>query len=80
MSKSEDSDFPFARQIQSIGWAERCLVLTSSTLQANQQEELLHPLQAVGHFLCSQSLSINTLDYGKNDSLIKLLYTIAHRR
>lgn len=76
MSKSEDGDFPFARQIQSIGWAERCLLLASSTLQANQQETL-HPLQAVGHFLCSQSLSINTLDYGKNDSLIKLLYTIA---
>ncbi|KAG1054441.1 hypothetical protein G6F43_003553 [Rhizopus delemar] len=66
MSKSEDSDFPFARQIQSIGWAERCLLLTSSTLLANQQESL-HPLRAVGHFLCSQSLSINTLDYGKND-------------
>ena len=43
MSKSEDSDFPFARQIQSIEWAERCLLLTSSTLQANQQEETLHP-------------------------------------
>lgn len=43
ISKSEDSDFPFARQIQSIGWAERCLLLTSSTLQANQQEETLHP-------------------------------------
>ncbi|KAI8082499.1 uncharacterized protein B0P05DRAFT_537303 [Gilbertella persicaria] len=55
MSKTEDSDFPFARQIQSIGWAERCLLLTSSKLQANQQETL-HPLQAVGHFLCSQSL------------------------
>ncbi|KAI9483767.1 MAG: hypothetical protein EXX96DRAFT_616733 [Benjaminiella poitrasii] len=77
MSKSEDSDFPFARQIQSIGWAERCLLLTSSTLQANQQEETLHPLQAVGYFLCSQFLSTNTLDYGKNDSFIKLLYTIA---
>ncbi|KAI7871955.1 uncharacterized protein EV154DRAFT_556542 [Mucor mucedo] len=79
MRKTEDSDFPFARQIQSIGWAERCLLLTSSILQVNQQEEILHPLQAVGHFLCSQSLSINTLDYGNNDSLMKLLYAIAQR-
>jgi hypothetical protein len=76
-SKYEDSDFPFVRQIQSIGWAEPCLLLTSSILQANQQEETLHHLQAVSHFPCSQSLFIKTLDCGKNASLIKLIYTIA---
>lgn len=35
-------------------------------------------MQAVGYFLCSQSLLISTLDYGRNDSLVKLLYSIAH--
>ncbi|ORE18894.1 hypothetical protein BCV71DRAFT_178751, partial [Rhizopus microsporus] len=35
-------------------------------------------LQAVGYFLCSQSLSISTLDYGKNDFFVRLLYSIAH--
>lgn len=67
LSKFVDSDVPFARQIPSIGWAERCLLLTSSTLQINQQETALHPVQTIGYFLCSQSLSISTLDYGKND-------------
>jgi hypothetical protein len=77
-SKSVDSEFPFARQIPSLGWAERCLLLTSSTLQMNQQENTLHPLRAIGFFLCSQSLSISTLDYGKNDFFVRLLYSIAH--
>lgn len=36
LNKSVDSDLSFARQIPSIGWAERCLLLTSSTLQMNQ--------------------------------------------
>lgn len=78
LSKSIDSDLPFARQILSTGWAKHCLLLTSSTLQMKQQEKILHPLQAVGYFLCSQSLLISTLDYGRNDSLVKLLYSIAH--
>lgn len=77
-SKAVDSEFPFARQIPSLGWAERCLLLTSSTLQMNQEENTLHPLRAIGYFLCSQSLSISTLEYGRNDSLVKLLYSIAH--
>ncbi|KAI7906750.1 uncharacterized protein BX663DRAFT_534801 [Cokeromyces recurvatus] len=77
-SKSVDSEFPFARQIPSLGWAEHCLLLTSSTLQMNEQEITLHPLRAIGFFLCSQSLSISTLDYEKNDSFVKLLYSIAH--
>lgn len=75
-----NSGFPFARQIPCIGWAKRCLVLTSSTLNINQHnaEEELHPLQALGYFICSQSLSISTLDYGKNDKSVRLLYSIAH--
>ncbi|KAG1043524.1 hypothetical protein G6F43_011634 [Rhizopus delemar] len=68
-SKAVDSEFPFARQLPNLGWAERCLLLTSSTLQMNQEENTLHPLRAIGYFLCSQSLSISTLEYGRNDSL-----------
>ncbi|KAL4211507.1 hypothetical protein AB4K20DRAFT_1976633 [Rhizopus microsporus] len=34
--------------------------------------------EPVGYFLCSQSLSISTLDYGKNDFFVRLLYSIAH--
>ncbi|GAA5799980.1 hypothetical protein HPULCUR_005401 [Helicostylum pulchrum] len=75
-----NSDFPFANHIPCIGWAKRCLVLTSSTLKVNEHntDEELHPLQALGHFICSQSLSMSTLDYGKNDKWVKLLYSIAH--
>ncbi|KAI8972474.1 hypothetical protein BDB01DRAFT_704406, partial [Pilobolus umbonatus] len=51
---------------------------TSSTLQVNQQEKTLHPLQAVGYFLRSESLSISALDYGKNNYFVRLLYSIAH--
>ncbi|ORE22222.1 hypothetical protein BCV71DRAFT_172325, partial [Rhizopus microsporus] len=43
-SKSVDSDFPFARQIPSIGWVKLCLLLTSSALRMKQQEKTLHPL------------------------------------
>lgn len=81
MSKTAaNNDFPFARQIPCIGWAKRCLVLTSSTLNIKQHdtEEELHPLQALGYFICSQSLPINTLNYGKNDKSARLLYSIAH--
>lgn len=77
-SKAVDSEFAFVRQIPSLGWAERCLILTSFTVQMNQEETTLHLLRAIGYFLCSQSLSIITLDYGRNDSLVKLLYSIAH--
>ncbi|KAI8641165.1 hypothetical protein BD408DRAFT_433503 [Parasitella parasitica] len=75
-----NSDFLFARHISCIGWAKRCLVLTSSTLKVNEHntDEELHPLQALGHFICSQSLSLSTLDYGKNDKWVRLLYSIAH--
>lgn len=78
--KAADSDFSFAKQIPCIGWAKRCLVMASSTLEINQHntEEELHPLQALGYFICSQALSISTLDYGKNDKTVKLLYSIAH--
>lgn len=78
MRKAVDSAFPFAKQIKSLGWAQRFLLLTSSTVQLNPEDSTLHPLKAIAHFLCSQSLSINTLEYGKNDSLVKLLYSIAH--
>ena len=75
-----NNEFPFARQIPCIGWAKRCLVLTSSMLKINQHntEKELHPLQAVGYFICSQSLSISTLDYEKNNKSVRLLYSITH--
>ncbi|GAA5808633.1 hypothetical protein MFLAVUS_002025 [Mucor flavus] len=81
MSKTAaDSDFSFAKQIPGIGWAKRCLVMASSTLEINQHntEEELNPLQALGYFICSQAVSISLLDYGKNDKTVKLLYSIAH--
>ncbi|KAG2205438.1 hypothetical protein INT47_007223, partial [Mucor saturninus] len=61
-------------------WAKRCIVLTSATLKAKEpnNDEELHPLEALGHFICSQSLSMSTLDYGKNDKWAKLFYSVAH--
>jgi hypothetical protein len=44
----------------------------------NYTDEELHPLQALSYFICSQSLSISTLDYGRNDKSVRLLYSIAH--
>lgn len=54
--------------------------MSSATLGINEHntEQELHPLQALGHFICSQAVSINTLNDGKNDQTIKLLYSIAH--
>jgi hypothetical protein len=39
------------------------------------RKRTLHPLQAVGYFFFSQSLSISTLDYGNNDLYVILLYS-----
>jgi hypothetical protein len=49
----------------------------SSTLEINQHntEEELHPLQALSYLICSQAMSISTLDYGKNGKTVKLLLT-----
>ncbi|PHZ18024.1 uncharacterized protein RHIMIDRAFT_233439 [Rhizopus microsporus ATCC 52813] len=70
--------FPFAKEITSCFWAQRCLLLSSSTLATlSQYIEQLHPLAALGYFMCSQALSMNMLDYGKHDNTIKPLYTIA---
>ncbi|CEG76786.1 hypothetical protein RMATCC62417_11638 [Rhizopus microsporus] len=70
--------FPFAKEITSCFWTQHCLLLSSSMLATlSQYIEQLHPLAALGYFMCSQALSMNMLDYGKHDNTIKLLYTIA---
>ncbi|ORE17769.1 hypothetical protein BCV71DRAFT_286622, partial [Rhizopus microsporus] len=59
-------------------WAQCCLLLSYSMLAIlSQSIEKLHPLAALGYFMCSQALSMNMLDYGKHDNTMKLLYTIA---
>jgi hypothetical protein len=47
-----DSEFSFARSIPCLGWAKRCLLLSSSTLKLNEYrpDEELNPLQAIGVF------------------------------
>ncbi|KAI9360268.1 hypothetical protein BD770DRAFT_319080, partial [Pilaira anomala] len=56
------------------------LLLTSSTTQTDQEDlHLHHPLHIIGCFLCSQSRSIITLYYAKEDPFRRVLYAIANR-
>ncbi|KAG1225569.1 hypothetical protein G6F35_003340 [Rhizopus arrhizus] len=57
---------------------EKFFVRAVHYINEHKADEELHPLQALGDFVCSQSLSMSTLDYGKNDEWVKLLYSIAH--
>ncbi|CAO3703384.1 unnamed protein product [Rhizopus stolonifer] len=62
-----DSELSFAKQIPCIGWIN----------QLNTGEQL-HPLQALGYFICSQATSLSTLDYEKNAKTVRLLYSFAN--
>lgn len=68
---------PFSKEIPSLFWAKRCLLMSSTTLSAIQPTEQLDPLAAIGLFLCSQKLSITHLVSGAQDTTMKLLYKIA---
>ncbi|KAG0749666.1 hypothetical protein G6F16_004842 [Rhizopus arrhizus] len=68
---------PFSKEIPSLFWAKRCLLVSSTTLSTIQSTGQLDPLAAIGLFLCSQKPSITQLVSGGQDTTMKLLYKIA---
>ncbi|KAI8977685.1 hypothetical protein BDF20DRAFT_976201 [Mycotypha africana] len=68
---------PFSKEISSLFWAKRCLLMSSTTLSTVESSQQLDPLAAIGLFLCSQKLSITHLVSGGQDATMKLLYKIA---
>lgn len=68
---------PFSKEIPSLLWAKRCLLISSTTLSTIQSTEQLDPLATIGLFLCSQNLSITHLVSGGQDTTMKLLYKVA---
>ncbi|CAO3694616.1 unnamed protein product [Rhizopus microsporus] len=75
--KSPATSHPFSKEIPSLFWAKRCLLISPTTLSAIQPVEQLDPLATIGLFLCSQKLSITHLVGGGQDITMKLLYKIA---
>lgn len=70
--------FPFAKELSSLVWAQRCMLISSFSLDIiDKKINQLHPLAAIGVFMCSQATSINMLELGKEDKLMQLLYRIA---
>ncbi|GAA5812415.1 hypothetical protein MFLAVUS_005870 [Mucor flavus] len=68
---------PFIKEIPSLFWAKRCLLISSTALSTVQSTEQSDPLAAISLFLCSQKLSITHLVSGGQDTTMKLLYKIA---
>ncbi|KAG1048185.1 hypothetical protein G6F43_009408 [Rhizopus delemar] len=70
--------FPFAKELSSLVWARRCMLISSFSLDIiDKKMNQLHPLAAIGVFMCSQATSINMLELGREDDLMQLLYRIA---
>ena len=70
--------FPFAKELARLVWAQCCMLISSFSLDViDKKINQLHPLAAIGVFMCSQATSINMLELGKEDKLMQLLYRIA---
>lgn len=68
----------FSKQVYFQGWAQDIYYISAETISPYLNQQPLHPLNALGHFLTAQKLSILDIEK-KEDETIKMLYEIAAR-
>lgn len=71
--------FPFMKQMKCDIWAQKCLMLSSDSIDAHLKEPDLNPMVALGIFFTRQKRSLMGLRERK-DPTIQLLYGIAQEK
>ena len=69
---------PFSKRVHCHGWVQECYFVSAATISAYLDQQPLHPVAAIGHFLVEQKPSMLTMPK-KDDPTIILLYEIAKR-
>ncbi|KAI7907813.1 uncharacterized protein BX663DRAFT_547485 [Cokeromyces recurvatus] len=72
-----DNGSPFLK-IGSKFWAKECLLISQSSIEACLNQTPLDPIVALGYFLTSGSLSLNTLEH-KLDHTVQQLYQTSYK-
>ncbi|KAG1445427.1 hypothetical protein G6F46_012195 [Rhizopus delemar] len=73
----EATEFSFMKQISCKYWAEKCYVLSQSTVgEASEKTAPLPPLMAIAYFFSSQKLSLMSTEY-HNYPALQTLYSVA---
>lgn len=73
----EATEFSFMKQISCKYWAEKCYVLSQSTVgEASEKTAPLSSLMAIAYFFSSQKLSLMSTEY-RDDPTLQTLYWIA---
>ncbi|KAL7320312.1 hypothetical protein PS15m_000211 [Mucor circinelloides] len=71
------SGSPFLK-VDSRFWAKDCPLISQSSIDAYLSQTPLDPIVALGYFLTTGSLSLNTLEY-KQDHTVQQLYQTSYK-
>ncbi|KAI9020017.1 hypothetical protein CLU79DRAFT_704465, partial [Phycomyces nitens] len=72
----EETQHSFVKEISCKYWAKNCFFIDHDTIEKDLIQPSLHPLLAIGVFLCGQKPSLISMEH-KNDTTMQKLYKIA---